>query len=376
MPAFASDPTAATSYRWFGYAAEVARADTGSPSVLQARVTAKPLHFGQIVPGDRSLGEYLGLGLNGHGGMVVALVDTTDQTHSGEVVAIRQQAGPTVAGSSIVEPQRKNPVADASGDAPPAADLTSVALSQDNPTLLRARIGIAGAVADAAPGTIWLARFRVLSKGTRGEPAYRVLYLGAEAGAPVTFFGGSEDCVASVCAYPVSVPATGAVSGGVLTITVRLEGGFGAPVDGDLLYGVSGLSFVSNVDLDSTPPFDYKLAERIGRTTTRGRHIVGAGTIRGARFAIDVFQQQTGKVTYTDTRTGVRFASTKILRVRMVTKQHAVISGTGVLGAAATSFVVTAVDGGTGRRRDSFAISFGPRYRRSGAVLSGGVTIR
>src|SRR5204863_3673102 len=174
----------------------------------------------------------------------------------------------------------------------------------------------------------------------------------------------------------VTAPATGAVAGGVLTITVRLDGGFAAPVDGDLLYGASGLSFVGPVDLDSTPAFDYKLAERIARTTNRGRHIVGAGTIRGARFTVDVFQQKTGRVTYADTRTGARFTSTKILKVRMVTKRHAEISGTGTLGTAPASFVASFVDGGSGRARDSFAISFGSRYRRSGAVLSGGVTIR
>ena len=52
MPAFASDPVAATAYRWFGYAARIARADTGTPAVVQARVTAKPVHFGRVAPGD------------------------------------------------------------------------------------------------------------------------------------------------------------------------------------------------------------------------------------------------------------------------------------------------------------------------------------
>ena len=56
MPAFATSPAAATAYRWYGYAALVAKADTGSPSVTQQRVTAKPVHFGRITPGDRSLG--------------------------------------------------------------------------------------------------------------------------------------------------------------------------------------------------------------------------------------------------------------------------------------------------------------------------------
>jgi hypothetical protein len=379
MPAFATSPAAATAYRWYGYAALVAKAATGSPSVTQRRVTAKPIHFGRIAPGDRSLGAYIGVGLNGHGGMVVALPDTTDESHSGQLVAVKQLSGPNLLGSAIVEPQPKNPVADAFGDAAPAAaDLTRVELSQDKPTLLRVRLTVAGAVADAEPGTVWLARFRVLSTGARGEPAYRALYLGAKAGTPTTYFGGSATCAESGCTYPAAAPATGSVGGSTVTVVVRLEGGFGAgiPVSSDLLYGVTGLTFAGGLDLDSTAPFDYKLAQRIGRTTTKGRHIVGSGTIRGASFRVDVFQQKTGTLTYTDSRAGVRFSLTKILKVRMVTGRHAVISGTGKLASGPSSFVATVVDGGTGRKRDSFAISLGGGYRRSGALLSGGVTIR
>jgi hypothetical protein len=379
MPSAASDPVAAAAYTWYGYAAVVSRADTGRPTVSQQRLTAKPLHFGRIAAGDLGLGEYVAVGLNDHGGIVAVLVDDTDQAHAGQLVAVRQLAGPTVLGSSIVEPQPRNPVADPAADAPPTADLTTVSLSQDEPTLLRARLELAAPVADAAPGTVWLARFRVLSTGAKGERAYRVLYLGGLAGTPVTFFAGAAPCAGGVCAYPVDVPATGAVDGNALTVTVRLEGGFGAgvPVNGDLLYDVTGLTLNAGIDLDSTPPFDYRLAERIGRTTNRGRHIVGSGTIRGGRFRVDVFQQKTGKLTYADRAARVSFSSTKILRVRMVTARHAVISGTGILRGKAAVFAATVVDGGAGRARDSFAISLGGgRYRRSGKLLSGGVTIR
>jgi hypothetical protein len=147
-------------------------------------------------------------------------------------------------------------------------------------------------------------------------------------------------------------------------------------VDGDLLYGVTGATFGDGADLDSTAPFDYKLAERIGRTTTKGRHIVGSGTIRGGRFKVDVFQQKTGSLTYADTGAGVRFASTKILKVRMITRRRAQISGTGTLGASASSFVATIADGGKGRRHDTFSIALAGGYRWGGPLLSGGVTIR
>src|SRR5207244_12420382 len=120
-----------------------------------------------------------------------------------------------------------------------------------------------------------------LATGVRGAPAYRVLYRGALGGAPVRFFAGSELCAAAGCTYPADVAATGSVADQTLTVTARLEGGFGAPVNGDLLYDASGLTFAGDLVLDSTAPFDYRLAERIGRTTTKGRHIVGTGTIRG-----------------------------------------------------------------------------------------------
>jgi hypothetical protein len=203
------------------------------------------------------------------------------------------------------------------------------------------------------------------------------MYLGALGGAPLRFFAGSVTCDAAGCTYPAAVAATGSASDETITVTARLEGGFGAPLHGDLLYDVSGLTFAGGGVLDSTAPFAYKLAERIGRTTTRGRHIVGSGSIRGGgRFRVDVFQQKTGSLTYSDPRAGVRLASTKITKVRMVTRRHAVISGTGTRGGRPASFVATVVDGGKGRARDSFGISVGRDYRRSGRLLSGGVTIK
>ena len=78
-----------------------------------------------------------------------------------------------------------------------------------------------------------------------------------------------------------------------------------------------------------------------------------------------------------DTAAGVRFASTKIMRVRMrmITRRRAQISGTGSLGSAATSFTAVVADGGKGRVRDTFSISLASGYRRAGRLLSGGVTI-
>ena len=101
---------------------------------------------------------------------------------------------------------------------------------------------------------------------------------------------------------------------------------------------------------------------------------VGAGS--AAHVCLLYFQQKTGTLTYVDTAAGVRFASTKIMRVRMITRRRAQISGTGSLGSATTSFTAVVADGGKGRVRDTFSISLASGYRRAGRLLSGGVTIR
>ena len=84
----------------------------------------------------------------------------------------------------------------------------------------------------------------------------------------------------------------------------------------------------------------------------------------------------TGTLSYADPAAGVRFASTKILKVRMITRRRAQISGSGKLGTEPAVFVATIADGGKGRSHDSFSISLGGGYRRSGPLLGGGVTIR
>src|SRR5438105_1611312 len=124
-------------------------------------------------------------------------------------------------------------------------------------------------------------------------------------------------------------------------------------------------------------PVDYRLEERIGRTTGNGRHIVGSGSIRGAvagraTFRVNVFQAKTGQIVFSDPRAHVAFRSQRITRVRILGRRKARIWATGANGA---SCVATFTDGGSGRRSDSVTIAVG-RYRRSGPLLSGGVTIR
>lgn len=375
-----ASPVTATS-RWYGYAAVVSGAASSAPRVAAARFTSKPIHLGRIP--DPRLGDYLELAPNRHGGLVLAFDDTTNQQHASQLSTARQLAGPTVLGGSIVEPTPNDPVADPAGDAAPAAlDLTGVAVAQDGPTRLRVRLSLAAPPAEAPEGSIWLARFQVLSTDARGAPAYRILYAGARArpGEAPAFFGGTTACADTACralSYPALGPATGRVQGTSLEVVVPLANGFGPRValNGDLLYGITGISFAGGADVDSTGPFDHRLEQRIGRTTSRGAHVVGSGAIAAGRFSLDVFQQRTGRVAYRDARGRVRLVATRITRVRLAGRRRAVISAVASVGGRSLAFTVTATDGGAGRRRDSFAIRAGS-YRRSGRLLSGDVRIR
>jgi hypothetical protein len=386
MPAFAAHAVQATAYRWFGYAALVTGAASPGQSIVQQRFTAKPVHFGRIA--DGSLGDYLAAAIGPDGGLVLAYDDTTSQHHAAHVFVTRQLAGPTPLGSSIVEPADANPATDPTGDAsPPQLDLRRVELVQTEPTRLRVLMTVAAPPPPDASG-LWLTRFQVLSTGVAGSAAYRTVYLGAriEPGRPASFFGGTTTCGEPSCgdiSFPATVPAVGSIDGDTITVDVALEGGFGPgfPTNGDLLYNVVGLTFapegdVLGADVDSTAPFDYRLEERIGRTTGNGRHIVGSGSIRGAgagraTFSVNVFQAKTGRIVFSDSRAHVAFRSQRITRVRMLTRHEARIWATGAGG----SCVATFADGGAGRRRDSVSMACG-RYRRSGRLLSGGLTIR
>jgi hypothetical protein len=388
MPAFAANAVRATSFRWYGYAAIVSGAASPGQSIVQRRFTAKPIHFGRIGPDDPGLGEYLSAALDHDGGLVLAYDDTTSQHHAAHLYATRQLAGPTPLGSSITEPADGNPISDPPDDAPsPALDIRRVELVQEEPSRLRVRMTL-GAAPDPSTQGRWLTRFQVLSAGVGGSAAYRILYLGAQTGKAkaVQFFGGTTTCADQSCAavaYPATTPAAGSIDGDTITVDAALEGGFGPgfPFNGDLLYNVVGLSFVPTdgvtaTDADSTAPFDYRLEERIGRTTGNGRHIVGSGSIRGAgsgraSFRVDVFQAKTGRIVFSDPRARVAFRSQRITRVRMLTRRKARIWAGGNGG----SCVATIADGGAGRRRDSLTIAIG-RYRRSGRLLSGNVTIR
>ena len=390
LPDARSDPRGAAAVRWYGFAVIVSGLTASSADVLQQRTTAKPVHFGRLCttcPTDPVLGDTIGASLDGvTGALRIAVPDASDGRHVPQATLARQLAGPTILGRSVSRPPPTNGVVDGAGDGGPAAlDVTKLELRQSSPATLQVRMTVAGAapllLPEGAPSAVWMTRFQILSRGQGGEPAYRSLYAAAisTGGAP-RFVAGELACT-NLCRAASARPSGGRIEGNTVVADVNLVSlSATVPLDGDLLYNVSGFTFSGDASgapvgvLDSLASFDYRLDQRIGPTTGRGRRITLRGTIRGATVGVDVFENRSGRVTFRDARAGVIFRSTRITRVA-VRGRTATISGTGLNRARRASFVATVVDRGAGRL-DSFALRLSTGYRRSGRLTSGNATIR
>jgi hypothetical protein len=304
FPNWSTDPQGATAVKWYGYAAVVANATSAKPTVAQQRFTEKPMHYGQICNsgigcttngGDRTMADFFGFQLDRNGAFRIVFNDTTSQHHGAHEYEVRQLKGKTALGGSVNAPAPANPVADAGGDAQwphyspvgpgpnqPQLDLTGVAVGQPSAGTLRVRMSVANLGSLGPPpgkaSAVWLTRFQALSTGDHGEEAYRIFYVGAEstAGAAPRFFAGTTTCTETtpgnckVVEYPAQVPATGSVCGSTIVVDVPLQG-LGAPVAGDRLYSVTGLTFGRDddtadlyADVDATPAFDYALGSSTG----------------------------------------------------------------------------------------------------------------
>jgi hypothetical protein len=355
------------------------------------RTTAKPVAFGRICTtcaADPILGDTQGVALEpGTGALRIAIADASDARHVPQSLLVRQLDGPTVLGQSVSRPPPANGVVDGVGDAGgmPQLDVTKLELQQLNPSTLRVRMTVAGAATLAPPAgaasAVWLTRFAILSRGQAGEAAYRSLFAAAiSTGGPPRFVAGETVC-AEACRSSGARTAAGRVEGNSIVVDVNLPAlSATVPLEGDLLYNVSGFTFGGDAAgepvsvVDSLASFDYRLDQRIGPTTGRGRRITLRGTIRGGSATVDVFENRTGRVSYRDSRARIAFRSTRIARVT-VRGATATISGTGLSRGRRLSFVATAVDRGTGRR-DSFGLRLSSGYRKSGRLLTGDVRIR
>ena len=314
MPNWATSPSGATGYPWFGYVALITGANTATPTIEQDRFTEKPMNYGQICNGgigctismgDRTMADFLSVAIAADGSIQIAYNDTTSQYHGAHLFEERQLTGPTAIGTTLAKPTPVNPAFDPAGDAQwphyaptgPGSnqadlDLRSVALNQQDANTLRVRMTVNTIAGFAAPtgkaDAFWITRFQALSRddGNTTE-AYRIFYVGAESvgGQAPTFFAGSPllsptlpattgcntttpgNC--KVLQYPAEIAGvTGQIVGNTICVDLPLNA-FGAarPIASNAtLYNVTAFTGGRDdatadiyADVDSTHSFDYPL---------------------------------------------------------------------------------------------------------------------
>jgi len=432
FPSWFNSRQAAAGIPWFVYFAQVRVdfANPGASSVLQVRASEHPNHLGQICQeglgcttsnGDRTMADYFSVTIDATGAARIVYDDTTNQHHAAAVFEARQIAGPGAFGKKIRGTAPANPMADPAGDAQfphfsptgpgpnqAAMDFTKVSLSQPAADRLRVTMKVANAANLAPPlgaqSIIWLTRWQSAATGDGGEPSFRIFYAGARsvAGGAPTFFSGTgtsanddgvpgDGCVTNtpsnckIVVYPAETAESGTFdpTKGTIAIDVPLAD-VGRPAVGAVLYSVTALSFGEVAgnplvqDVDATRAFDFAIASG----TTPAKHkVTGAGTIAtdasGNTGGFDLVADtgNGGKVAYADHGSGLTFASAFISSVT-VEGTKATIRGTGFSNGAFTTFVVVVQDlaePGTGS--DTFSISLGSGYARSGVLLEGNIQV-
>ena len=185
------------------------------------------------------------------------------------------------------------------------------------------------------------------------------------------------------------MPATGSVSGNVITIDVPISGGFGLgrPILSTTLYNVTALSAGRNnasadiyADLDATRAFDFQLGN-VTPPPPNPCKVTGGGAIMASltsegRFGLTVNGTK-GKVDYRDdSMFGANFRSTRILQTTC-TSSSARIEGQGVNNGHAVDFLVNVVDNGEAGTTDTFSIAIAdsPPYSASGTLVRGNIQV-
>lgn len=432
MPSWYANRQAASAFKWYGYVSLIGNAASATPTFAQQRFTEKPMHYGQICTGglscttssgDRTMADYFSAALDRDGSVRLVYNDTTSQHHGAHLFETRQLAGPTALGGSVAKATPANPMPDRTGDARapqyapggagpnlPQLDFTLLRLSQPNAGTLRVETQLSSLASLLPPPgkskAFWITRFQALSKGDRGEEAYRIFYVGAESvgGAAPTFFAGSgtsaqglvpgTGCVTTtaenckIVVYPAEQSATGGINGNTIRIDVPLQGGFGPgrPILGDRLYSVTALSGGRNTDseiyadVDATAAFDYILGSKVTPPSRCGddqgdHQVSGSGqTDNDDRFSLNGCDEEHGKVEHQDDRAGVRFRSTTIDSVRVdPATGTATLVGSGVNGDHLVRYTVTLVKFGLTK---TYAIVLSDGYAKRGTVRSGDLVVR
>ena len=434
FPSWYNSRQDAATIPWFTYFAQVTFNFASPPvsTIYQVRASEHPNHFGQICQGglgcttsngDRTMADFLAVAIDGAGAAHIVYDDTTNQHHGAAVVTATQIAGPGALGKQIRGSAPSNPMADPAGDAQyphffpippgpgpnqPAMDFTRVALSQPSAVRLRVTMTVANAASLVPPAgatsIVWLTRWQSAATGDGGETSFRIFYAGARSvgGGTPTFFSGTgtsasdagamgDGCVTTtprnckIVLYPTGQGESGTFDQGTGTITVDVPlAHVGLPATGTTLFSVTALS-VGEVpgapllqDVDATRAFDFIVG---GGTAPVPRKVTGGGAIRTdssggeGRFNLNVHTDLKGKVAYVDDPSGPTFASAFISSVT-VEGTKATIKGTGFADGTFTTFVVVVEDlSESGAGSDTFSISLGADYARSGVLLRGNIQI-
>ncbi len=439
FPNWFNSRQAATVVKWFPYLAQVHFNFTSpaSSTIFQTPASEHPTHYGQVCDsgttcletnGDRVMADFIAVTIDGDGGARVVYADTTNQHHGAAVYESRQIAGPTVFGTTLAGTPPANPILDPSGDAqsphysPASVGANQKALDYVSLRLVQhdaAHLTVTMQVLDASsllppPGadtSVWLTRWQVKATGDDGEESYRIFYVGAESvlGGSPTFFSGTgvsasnqgvpgDGCIVTafvqvnpttrnckLILYPEEQQQTGTFNSitGELTVTVPLSS-IGSPKVGDTLFSVTALSFGKTTgspflqDVDATRAFDYVITNGVTtvvQTVTGGGYIFTDSSGSKGNFGLVAGTDNKGKVTFVDHATGLTFRSSLITSVA-IQGTTATIKGMGTVDAVSTTFTVTVQDNAEpGAGSDTFSISLGTGYTRSGVLQGGNIQI-
>ncbi len=129
---------------------------------------------------------------------------------------------------------------------------------------------------------------------------------------------------------------------------------------------------------DNTPAFDFLLTAGGGGGGSSGCKVTGGGSIadgpQEGKFTVNAHANLHGHVAYRDSGAGLDFRSTSLASVSC-SANSASVTGSGYDGDQPTTFTVAVTDGkGTGAS-DSFSITLGNGYHRSGALTRGNLTV-
>ena len=303
---------------WSVQLGESLDANTTSPAYTLAKVSETSVKHGQICTnglgcttgGDRSLGDFLQVGIDKQGAALVSYVfdtsaDTSGGENSGPEVISRQIAGPSLlaqvgdvtpdGGPGLAKDSVTDPVGDAyyseNGQRTPAGpnlDLTGASLVDGPHHTLIAKIDVHSLASLTVPASVggpdgsWMIRWTMVTPGQTGNGD--IFYAGMDnnqgvggTGTP-SFFVGNTTCIppsnpAEHCKY-LAFPQTDVLtssqasydaSTGVITLQVPLSD-VGNPSAGTTLYSVTAFSATSATPqsaetvfnlTDAATPFDH-----------------------------------------------------------------------------------------------------------------------